>query len=96
MLDSYTLDRDEAGLDKQYRAHYQAYFNIYNRCAVPTVAVGADVGMMGGKLAHEYMYLTPIGEDTLMLCGHCGYAANRQIARFVKPPACARRCAACG
>jgi len=87
MLDSYTLDRDEAGLDKQYRAHYQAYFNIYNRCAVPTVAVGADVGMMGGKLAHEYMYLTPIGEDTLMLCGHCGYAANRQIARFVKPPA---------
>src|SRR5512136_955196 len=87
MLDSYTLDRDEAGLDRQYRAHYQAYFNIYNRCGVPTIAVGADVGMMGGKLAHEYMYLTPIGEDTLMLCGQCGYAANRQIARFVKPPA---------
>ena len=68
MLDSYSLDRDEAGLDKQYRAHYQAYFNIYNRCALPTIAVGSDVGMMGGKLAHEYMYLTPIGEDTLMLC----------------------------
>src|SRR5512137_1807804 len=84
MLDSYTLDRDEAGLDKQYRAHYQAYFNIYNRCAVPTIAVGADVGMMGGKLAHEYMYLTPIGEDTLMLCGQCSYAANRQIAKFAK------------
>jgi len=43
--------------------------------------------MMGGKLAHEYMYLSPIGEDTLMLCDQCGYAANRQIARFVKPPA---------
>jgi len=86
MLDSYTLDRDEAGLDKQYRAHYQAYFNIYNRCALPTIAVGADVGMMGGKLAHEYMYLTPIGEDTLILCDACGYSANRQIARFVKSP----------
>jgi prolyl-tRNA synthetase len=85
MLDSYTLDRDEAGLDKQYRAHYQAYFNIYNRCALPTLAVGADVGMMGGKLAHEYMYLTPIGEDTLILCDACGYSANRQIAHFEKP-----------
>ena len=87
MLDSYTLDRDEAGLDKQYRAHYQAYFHIFNRCALPTLAVGADVGMMGGQLAHEYMYLTPIGEDTLMLCGHCGYSANRQIATFIKPAA---------
>src|SRR5512136_2683890 len=89
MLDSYSLDRDETGLDRQYRAHYQAYFNIYRRCALPTIAVGSDVGMMGGKLAHEYMYLTPIGEDTLMLCDApaCGYAANRQIARFRKPPA---------
>ena len=41
--------------------------------------------MMGGSLAHEYMYLTPIGEDTLVLCDHCGYAANRQIARVRKP-----------
>jgi prolyl-tRNA synthetase len=52
MKDSYSLDMDEAGLDKQYRAHYQAYFNIFNRCALPTVAVKADVGMMGGSLAH--------------------------------------------
>ena len=87
MKDSYSLDRDEAGLDQQYRAHYQAYFNIFNRCALPTIAVGSDVGMMGGKMAHEYMYLTPVGEDTLMLCDQCGYAANRQIARFRKPPA---------
>ena len=87
MLDSYSLDRDDAGLDKQYRAHYQAYFNIYNRCALPSIAVGSDVGMMGGKLAHEYMYLTPIGEDTLIVCDACSYSANRQIARFRKPPA---------
>ena len=85
MKDSYSVDRDWEGLEKQYRAHYQAYFNIFNRCALPTIAVRADVGMMGGKLAHEYMYLTPIGEDTLILCDSCGYVANRQIAAFRKP-----------
>lgn len=89
MLDSYSLDADQASLDRQYRAHYQAYFNIFNRCALPTIAVKSDVGMMGGSLAHEFMYLTPIGEDTLLLCDHCGYAANRQIARFRKPAAAA-------
>ena len=87
MKDSYSLDRDEAGLDVQYRAHFQAYFNIFRRCGLPVIAVSADVGMMGGSLAHEYMYLTPAGEDTLMLCPACGYAANRQIATFRKPSA---------
>jgi prolyl-tRNA synthetase len=87
MKDSYSLDTDEAGLDKQYRAHYQAYFNIFHRCSLPAVAVKSDVGMMGGKLAHEFMYLAPIGEDTLILCDACGYTANRQVARFRKPAA---------
>jgi len=87
MKDSYSLDADEDGLDKQYRAHYQAYFNIFNRCGLPTISVGADVGMMGGSLAHEYMYLTPIGEDTLLLSDECGYMANRHIAEFQKPKA---------
>ena len=84
MKDSYSLDADWEGLDKQYRAHYQAYFNIFHLCGLEVTAVKSDVGMMGGKLAHEYMYLTPIGEDTLLLCDGCGYAANRQIARFRK------------
>ncbi len=87
MLDSYSLDADLEGLDKQYRAHYQAYFNIFNRCALPVIAVKSDVGMMGGSLAHEFMYLTPIGEDTLVLCDNCGYSANRQVALFRKPVA---------
>jgi prolyl-tRNA synthetase len=85
MKDSYSLDLDEAGLDKQYRAHYQAYFNIFHRCALPVVSVAADVGMMGGSLAREYMYLTPVGEDTLVLCDQCGYRSNRQVAAFKKP-----------
>ena len=87
MKDSYTLDRDAEGLAKQYRAHYEAYFRIFGRCGLPTIAVGSDVGMMGGSQAHEFMYLTRVGEDTLVLCDACGYAANRQIARFRKAPA---------
>jgi prolyl-tRNA synthetase len=85
MKDSYTLDADEQGLDKQYRAHYQAYFNIFHRCGLPVMAFRSDVGVMGGSMAHEYMYLTPIGEDTLLICDQCTYKANRQIARFRKP-----------
>jgi len=84
MKDSYTLDADWEGLDRQYRNHYQAYFNIFHRCGIPVKAVKSDVGMMGGKLAHEFMYLTPYGEDTLLICDGCGYSANRQIARIQK------------
>jgi prolyl-tRNA synthetase len=87
MKDSYSLDADWEGLDKQYSAHYQAYFNIYRRCGLDVIAVKSDTGMMGGKMAHEYMYLTPIGEDTLILCNVCHYSANRQVARFQKVPA---------
>ena len=85
MKDSYSLDADWDGLDRQYRAHYQAYFNIFQRCGLPAIAVKSDTGMMGGKLAHEYMFLTPVGEDTLILCDSCGYSANRQVATFRKP-----------
>ena len=85
MKDSYSLDADWEGLETQYRAHYQAYFNIFNRCGLPTIAVRSDVGMMGGSAAHEFIYLTPVGEDSLALCPGCGYSANRQIAHFRKP-----------
>ena len=84
MLDSYSLDADWEGLDGQYEAHIETYFRIFGRCGLPVIAVEADVGMMGGTMAHEYMYLTPIGEDTLLLCEKCGYRANRQIATFQK------------
>lgn len=85
MKDSYSLDLDYAGLDEQYRKHYQAYFNIYRRCGLPVIAVGSDVGMMGGSMAHEFMFLTPIGEDTLLICDESGYAANQEVATFLKP-----------
>ena len=71
-------------MDEQYRAHFQAYYNIFHRCGLPVKAFKSDVGMMGGSMAHEFMYLTPIGEDSLLICDNCGYSANRQIARFKK------------
>lgn len=83
MKDSYSLDADWAGLERQYEAHRVAYRRIFQRLGLPVIEVGSDVGMMGGKVAHEFMYLTPVGEDTLALCG-CGYAANREVARFRK------------
>ena len=84
MKDAYSLDRDEKGLDKQYDALHEAYFRIFARCGLPVLAVSADVGIMGGSMAHEFMYLTPIGEDTVLSCDDCGYTANRQVARFRK------------
>ncbi len=87
MKDSYSLDADWEGLDRQYHNHYQAYFNIFHRCGIQVIAVKSDVGMMGGKMAHEYIYLTPYGEDTLLLCDNCGYSANRQIALLKKQAA---------
>ena len=87
MKDSYSLDRDQAGLERQYRAHYEAYERIGWRVGVPLTAVRSDTGMMGGAVAHEFMYLTPGGEDSLALCAQCGYAANREVAEFALEPA---------
>ena len=85
MLDSYSLDRDEGGLERQYQAHIQAYGRIFSRCGLPFIMVQSDSGLMGGEGSHEFMYLSPIGEDTIAICAQCGYQANRQTARFHKP-----------
>ena len=85
MKDSYTCDRDEAGLDAAYWAHHRAYTRIFERLGLATIPVSSDVGMMGGSLAHEFMFLNPAGEDVLVLCEACGYAANRQVAPTTAP-----------
>jgi prolyl-tRNA synthetase len=85
MKDSYSCDRDEAGLDRSYRLHYEAYERIYKRLGLDAIAVGADVGIMGGSGAHEFMVINDFGEDTLVLCDSCGYAENQQIAEVRKP-----------
>jgi len=84
MKDSYSLDVDLEGLNKQYDAHFHAYQKIFKRCSLPIMSVNSDTGMMGGNTAHEFMYLNPVGEDTLMVCDHCGYSTNRQIAKCKK------------
>ncbi len=85
MKDSYSLDRDQAGLQRAYRAHFGAYLRIAARAGLPVAAVLSDVGMMGGHMAHEFMYLSDVGEDTLVFCPHCGYAANQEVAESRLP-----------
>jgi len=87
MKDSYSIDADEAGLDASYRAHRRAYELIFERLGLKVVVVGSDVGIMGGSGAHEFMVLNPHGEDTLVLCDACGYAANLQVASVAVPTA---------
>ena len=81
MKDAYSCDRDEAGLDVSYEAQKGAYVRIFERLGLETVVVASDVGIMGGTQAHEFMVINPAGEDVLVLCENCGYAANRQVAR---------------
>jgi prolyl-tRNA synthetase len=85
MKDAYSCDRDEAGLEQSYRLQYGAYERIFKRLGLEAIAVGADVGIMGGSGAHEFMVLNDYGEDTLVLCDQCGYAENQQIAEVRKP-----------
>jgi prolyl-tRNA synthetase len=85
MKDSYSCDLDDAGLDESYRKHWTAYEAIFKRLGLDAIAVGADVGIMGGTGAHEFMVLNEFGEDTLVLCDSCGFADNQQIAEVRKP-----------
>jgi prolyl-tRNA synthetase len=78
MKDSYTFDRDEEGLARAYDAHVGAYDRIFDRCGLEWYRVQGDVGMMGGKGAHEYMAPCPAGENDVALAA--GYAANLEIA----------------
>jgi prolyl-tRNA synthetase len=80
MKDSYSLDRDEAGLDASYEAHAEAYARIMDRCGLRWYAVESDVGMMGGSAAHEFMAPSPAGEDTVARDPGGGYAANVELA----------------
>ena len=90
MKDAYSCDRDQAGLDASYEAQHGAYIRIFERLGLEAIAVASDVGMMGGSLAHEFMFLNPAGEDVLVLCEACGYAANRQVADVLSPRSCPR------
>jgi prolyl-tRNA synthetase len=80
MKDSYTLDRDDAGLDEQYALHELAYDRIFSRAGLRFYKVESDTGMMGGRGAHEYMAPSAAGEDAVALCDRGDYAANVEMA----------------
>ncbi len=87
MKDAYSLDADDDGLDTFYPRIIAAYQRIFARCDLDPIPVEADTGMMGGADSHEFMLLHPDGEDTIIRCPACGYAANVERAEFRLPPA---------
>jgi len=80
MKDSYSFDMDAAGLDAAYRKHYDAYCRIFERCGLEYLIVEAHSGAMGGSQSHEFMVESEAGEDFIVKCPKCGYAANREKA----------------
>ena len=80
MKDAYSFDIDAAGLDVSYKKHYDTYRRIFDRCGLKYMVVEADSGAMGGKESHEFMVRTSAGEDQIVSCDACGYAANMEKA----------------
>src|SRR5438445_1512843 len=80
MKDSYSFDMDAAGLDVSYQKHHGAYCRIFDRCGLKYLVVEADSGAMGGSQSHEFMVRTPAGEDQIVSCEGCNYAANLEKA----------------
>jgi prolyl-tRNA synthetase len=80
MKDAYSFDIDAAGLDVSYKKHYETYCRIFDRCGLKYMVVEADSGAMGGKESHEFMVRTPAGEDQIVSCDGCNYAANMEKA----------------
>lgn len=74
MKDAYSFDKDEAGLDKNYQAMYEAYIRIFKRCGLKVLTPEADSGVMGGKVSHEFMVPANDGEDVVLVCSKCNKA----------------------
>lgn len=86
MKDLYSFDADETGLGASYQAMVAAYQHIFQRCGLQVLLVEADSGAIGGTASQEFQALTEIGEDEAIVCGQCGYAANKEKAEFTRSP----------
>jgi len=84
MKDAYSFDVDKEGLDKSYKTMYDAYCRIFKRCGLNYIAVEADPGFMGGDVSCEFMVPSKNGEDVIVICPACGYAASLAVAECVK------------
>lgn len=84
MKDAYSFHTSQEDLEEYYEKCYHAYERIFARAGIPeTIAVASDSGMMGGSLSHEFMLLTPVGEDSIAICPECGYKANVEMAASI-------------
>ena len=82
MKDAYSFDATVEGAEKSYWSMYEAYTRIFERCGLEFRAVLADTGNIGGNFSHEFMVLAPTGEDIIMSCDKCDYAANLELAEI--------------
>ncbi|MEG0013143.1 MAG: proline--tRNA ligase [Cellulosilyticaceae bacterium] len=81
MKDAYSFHTSQEDLENYYDDCLQSYHNVFSRVGVPEViSVASDTGMMGGKVAHEFMLLNDIGEDTIVVCDNCDYQSNMEVA----------------
>src|SRR5256885_6306839 len=85
MKDAYSFDATDASAQVSYRKMYDAYTRIFQRCGLKTLAVEADTGVMGGKFSHEFMVPAETGENEVVLCDGCNYAANVEKATSKVP-----------
>ncbi len=86
MKDAYSFHTSQADLEDYYEKCHKAYERIYARAGLPQViSVASDSGMMGGSISHEFMLLTPIGEDSIAICKECDYRANMEAAESIIP-----------
>lgn len=84
MKDAYSFHTSQEDLEEYYKRMHKAYERIYERCgAKGVISVKSDSGMMGGSVSHEFMLLTPIGEDSIAICKKCGYTANVEAAKSI-------------
>ena len=87
MKDAYSFDLDAEGLTRSYQTMYDAYRRIFSRCGLTVLACEADPGIMGGDVSHEFMAPAESGEDLVVQCAGCGYAANLEAAKCPEPRA---------
>jgi len=85
MKDAYSFDADEAGAEKSYEKMFTAYNHIFRRCGLKFRPVEADSGSIGGSFSHEFMVMAESGEDAIVFCEQCNYAANLEKAEVARP-----------
>ncbi len=88
MKDAYSFDKDEEGLDKNYRSMYDAYIKIFKRCGLDFLIQEAPSGVIGGKVSHEFMVPAESGEDTVLTCEKCNYTKNFTLNQAIDCPKC--------